>query len=225
MDKHFYPDPPSAIAFPIAKAGYPIIFAMGFITVVLALLELTILAMTGLAVTLFCCWFFRDPDRVVPTIANAIVSPADGRVILIETLDKSRFINDKCIKISIFMSVFNVHVNRIPYDGKITKISYYPGKFFSANLDKASKHNEHNAVFVETEKGRNICFVQIAGLIARRIICKVQEGNMVGRGQRYGMICFGSRLDIYLPADSKPNVSVGNKVKSGSSILAFLYEK
>lgn len=225
MDKYFHPDRPSAIAFRIAKAGYPVIFAMGFITVVLVLLELATLAIAALVFTLFCCWFFRDPDRLVPNIDNAIVSPADGRVISVETLDNSRFSDDNCIKISIFMSVFNVHVNRIPYNGVVTKINYYPGKFFSANLDKASKHNEHNVVFVETTNGPVIYFVQIAGLIARRIICMVQEGDAVGKGQRYGMICFGSRLDVYLPADSKPNVTVGNKVKAGSSTLAFLYEK
>ena len=224
MNKYYYPDPQSIVAFPIAKAGYPIIFAMGFITVVLALLGFAIPAMAGCVVTFFCCWFFRDPDRVVPNIANAIVSPADGKVISVDILESSRFSEGQCVKISIFMSVFNVHVNRIPYDGKVTQVSYYPGKFFSANLDKASKQNEHNAVFVETKQKQNICFVQIAGLIARRIICKVQEGDMVGRGQRYGMICFGSRLDIYLPKDTKPNVSVGTKVKSGTSIVAFLYE-
>ena len=224
MNKYFFPDPRSAFAFPVAKAGYPIIFAMGFLTVVLALLELVIPAIAGLVVTFFCCWFFRDPDRVVPDTANAIVSPADGKVVSVETLDSSSFLDGQCVKISIFMSVFNVHVNRIPYAGTVTRVSYHPGRFFSANLDKASKHNEHNAVFVETETKRSICFVQIAGLIARRIICKVQEGDMVGRGQRYGMICFGSRLDIYLPADTKPNVSVGTKVKSGTSIVAFLYE-
>jgi phosphatidylserine decarboxylase len=224
MNKYFSPDPPSALAFPIAKAGYPIIFAMGFLTFVLALLGFAIPALAGLAGTFFCCWFFRDPDRVVPNVANAVVSPADGKVVAVETLDSSSFSEGPCVKLSIFMSVFNVHVNRVPYDGTITRVSYYPGKFFSANLDKASKHNEHNAVFVETGKKNSICFVQIAGIIARRIICKVQEGDMVGRGQRYGMICFGSRLDIYLPADTKPNVSVGTKVKSGTSIVAFLYE-
>jgi len=120
------------------------------------------------------------------------------------------------------MSVFNVHVNRMPCKGKVNKISYNPGKFFSANLDKASKENEQNAVYLETEDGKEICTVQIAGLIARRIICKVQESDEVDRGQRFGMICFGSRLDVYLPTDSKLKVAVGDIVKAGTSVLGEL---
>ena len=128
----------------------------------------------------------------------------------------------KCIameRISIFMSVFNVHVNRAPYDGRVKEISYYPGKFFSANLDKASLENEHNAVFLETDDARPMCVVQVAGLIARRIICKIQPGDHLLRGQRFGLICFGSRLDVYLPTDIKLKVAPGDKVKAGTSIL------
>jgi len=120
------------------------------------------------------------------------------------------------------MSIFNVHVNRVPHEGRVQRISYYPGKFFSANLDKASKQNEHNAVFIKTEDGKNICMVQIAGLIARRIICKIQEGDTVVRGQRFGLICFGSRLDVYLPSDAALKVTVGDKVKAGTSVLGDL---
>ena len=119
------------------------------------------------------------------------------------------------MKISIFMSVFNVHVNRVPFNGLVKEISYYPGKFFSANLDKASLENEHNAVFIEMENGKPLCVVQIAGLIARRIICKIQAGDRVIRGQRFGLICFGSRLDVYLPTDIKLKVAVGDKVQRG----------
>jgi phosphatidylserine decarboxylase len=126
------------------------------------------------------------------------------------------------MKISIFMSVFNVHVNRIPFNGLVKKISYFPGKFFSANLDKASLENEHNAVFIEMQNGQPLCVVQIAGLIARRIICKIQTGDRVIRGQRFGLICFGSRLDVYLPADIKLKVAVGDKVQAGVSILGQL---
>jgi phosphatidylserine decarboxylase len=120
------------------------------------------------------------------------------------------------------MSLFNVHVNRIPHEGFVEKVSYYPGKFFLANLDKASRENEHNAIHLETIDGKKMCIVQIAGLIARRIICKVQEGEKVDRGQRFGMICFGSRLDVYLPADSKLNVAVGDRLKAGISVLGYL---
>ena len=126
------------------------------------------------------------------------------------------------MKISIFMSIFNVHVNRIPYEGRINEVQYYPGKFFSANLDKASANNEHNAVFVETEGGKNICTVQVAGLIARRIICKVQKGDVVHRGQRFGLICFGSRIDVYLPSAMRLKVVIGDKVKAGTSVLGVL---
>ena len=126
------------------------------------------------------------------------------------------------MKISIFMSIFNVHVNRIPHEGRVKKIHYFPGKFFSANLDKASTHNEHNAIFIETEGNKNICTVQIAGLIARRIICKLQKDDIVIRGQRFGLICFGSRLDVYLPPEINLKVTVGDKVKAGTSVLGDL---
>jgi phosphatidylserine decarboxylase len=120
------------------------------------------------------------------------------------------------------MSIFTVPVNRIPHEGQVKEIYYYPGKFFSANLDKASNHNEHNAIFLETEEGKNICTVQIAGLIARRIICKLQKGDIVNRGQRFGLICFGSRLDVYLPPEINLKVAVGDKLKAGTSVLGDL---
>jgi phosphatidylserine decarboxylase len=222
MNDYTSVEPSSRVAFPVAKAGYPIIAAAAFVTAVFALLSLTLPALLCLAATLFICYFFRDPDRVIPKVAGAVVSPADGKVIKIEKLQESRFYDGPSVKISIFMSIFNVHVNRIPHDGTVKKISYYPGKFFSANLDKASRDNEHNAVFLETEEGRKICFVQIAGLIARRIICSIQENDQVYRGRRCGMICFGSRLDVYLPSASKIHVGLGDRVSAGASVLGKL---
>ncbi len=222
MDNFSWSDPPSQVAFPVARAGYPLIFASAFATAVFAFLGLTVLALTGLTATFCICGFFRDPDRLIPNNSSAVVSPADGKIIVAGKVDNSTFFEGPCMKISIFMSVFNVHVNRIPHEGNVKKVSYSPGKFFSANLDKASKYNEHNAVFLETEDGEKICVVQIAGLIARRIICRVQAGDTVARGQRFGMICFGSRLDVYLPVDSKLNVGVGDKVKAGTSVLGYL---
>ncbi|MDL1968367.1 MAG: phosphatidylserine decarboxylase family protein [Deltaproteobacteria bacterium] len=222
MNKFSWPDPPSQIAFPVAKAGYPLIFASAFTTGIFALLELTVPALAALAVTFFICYFFRDPDRIISKSDDAVVSPADGKVIIAGQEDSSPFFEGKCQKISIFMSVFNVHVNRIPHEGEVEMISYYPGKFFSANLDKASRDNEHNAIFIKTRDGLKICVVQIAGLIARRIICKLQKGDLVARGERLGMICFGSRLDVYLPDDANINVTVGDKVKAGTSILGYL---
>lgn len=222
MQTYSRSEKPSQTAFPIAKAGIPFIGVAAFATAVLALLEIASLALLGLAATLFICYFFRDPDRLIPDTDDGIVSPADGKVLKVENVGPNRFINDPCKKISIFMSVFNVHVNRVPLDGRITKIEYYPGKFFSANLDKASRDNEHNAVHLETEQGQAICFVQIAGLVARRIICNVQVEDNVKQGQRFGMICFGSRLDVYLPESAQPTVAVGEMVSAGTSLIGKL---
>lgn len=219
MNQFFWSDPPSPTAYPVARAGLPFIFVSAFTTAVFALLGWAALAIVGLIFFLFVCYFFRDPDRVIPSGKGLIVSPADGRIISAVETENPRFYEGKCLKISIFMSVFNVHVNRVPCEGEIVKTDYYPGKFFSANLDKASRDNEHHAVFLETEQGHRICFVQIAGLIARRILFHIQPGDMVLRGQRFGMICFGSRLDVYLPLCAKPIVKVGDRVKAGTSIL------
>ena len=222
MKQYSWSDPPGQFAFPVEKAGYPVILACAFITAVFALLELTYPAIIGIIVTLSICFFFRDPDRIIPNGAGIVVSPADGKILYVSKTDSQHFYEGPCIKISIFMSVFNVHVNRVPHEGEIKKIRYFPGKFVSANLDKASLENEHNAVFLETEEGFQVCFVQVAGLIARRIICKVQKGDVLLRGQRFGLICFGSRLDVYLPADFQPEVSAGDKVLAGASILGKL---
>ena len=219
MDKFTRSDFPSRTAFPIASAGYGLIIGAAFATVVLALLGLATLSLIALAITFCICGFFRDPERIIPAKEGIVVSPADGKVILTDIVDNSPFFSGQTLKISIFMSVFNVHVNRIPYDGQVKQIDYYPGKFFSANLDKASLQNEHNAVFVEMDNAKRMCVVQVAGLIARRIICKIQPGDHVIRGQRFGLICFGSRLDVYLPTDIKLRVAVGDKVKAGASIL------
>ncbi len=219
MDQLTGSDPPSQTAFPVASAGYPFIIAAAFTTAVLALLGLTSLTLISLVVTFSICGFFRDPDRVIPDIRGAVVSPADGKIIAASIVDNTSYYTGTAMKISIFMSLFNVHVNRVPSDGLVKKVSYYPGKFFSANLDKASLENEHNAVFIDMENGKALCVVQIAGLIARRIICKIQPGDRLVRGQRFGLICFGSRLDVYLPADIKLKVTVGDKVKAGASIL------
>lgn len=222
MKKFVWSDPPGQTAFPVAKAGYPFIFAAAFATAVFALLGLVAPALFGLFVTLCICCFFRDPDRVTPNTEGGVVSPADGKVIFVDKVDENPFMDGPSIKISVFMTVFNVHVNRIPFSGTVTNVIYHPGKFFSANLDKASKDNEHNAVIVETPHGERLCFVQIAGLIARRIICYVKDGDPVARGQRFGLICFGSRLDIYLPASATPSVKIGDKVRAGISLLGHL---
>ncbi len=220
--KYKWAEPQSRTALPVAEAGYPLIFASGFITTILALTGLTLPAVMFLMITAFICWFFRDPDRIIPEGEGLVVSPADGKVVSAETVPINPLGENPCLKISVFMSLLNVHVNRIPYDGTVTGIDYYPGKFFAANLDKASDQNEHNRVFLQTDSGIPICVVQIAGLVARRIICYLNKDETVTRGQRFGMICFGSRLDVYLPVETKLLVSIGDKVKAGTSVLGAL---
>jgi phosphatidylserine decarboxylase len=222
MDDYSRAEPFSHSAFPIDRAGMPFIGIAAFATAVFALLGIAVLALSGLLATLFICYFFRDPDRVTPVLEGGVISPADGKIVSVERLERTHFTEGPCRKVSIFMSIFNVHVNRIPFDGRVVKIDYYPGKFFSANLDKASRLNEHNAVYLETKDGRTICFVQIAGLVARRIICRIQEGDDAVRGQRFGLICFGSRLDVYLPVDAQITVTVGDMVRAGTSLIGKL---
>jgi phosphatidylserine decarboxylase len=209
-------------AFPIASEGVGFIAASAFVTIYLAALGFATGALFFLAVTLFVVFFFRDPQREIPEEIGAVVSPADGKVIHVGVLSDREFTGEEMLKISIFMNVFNVHVNRIPVDATVTGISYFPGKFFSANLDKASKDNERNAVSLKTADGKRLVVVQIAGLIARRIICRKRKGDKVIRGERFGIICFGSRLDVYLPPDTRPAVAVGDKVLAGTSILGYV---
>jgi len=173
-----------------------------------------------LLLTAFVVWFFRNPERDIPSDENSIVSPADGKVIVIGRVFDDRFLKTDALKISIFMNVFNVHVNRIPTSGKVLGVFYNPGKFFSADKDKASLENEQNALLIEAKNGKKFVVNQIAGLIARRIVCYAKPGDSIEKGRRFGMIRFGSRLDVYLPTDCKIDVNVGDKVKAGSSILA-----
>jgi len=223
MNRQFdWADQPSIWAFPVARPGLPFIYASAFVTLVLAMSGMHFLTITMILVTFCIIMFFRDPDRITPNQENAVISPADGKIIKAEVIESSPYLEEPCIKISIFMTVFNVHVNRIPCSGEVTDVIYHPGKFVSANLDKASENNERNAIIVKLKNGQSMAVVQIAGLIARRIISQVQVGDTVKKGQRFGMICFGSRLDVYLPKQSQINVMVGDHVKSGSSILAYL---
>lgn len=221
-NQFFKADPPSQTAFPIAKAGWPFIGAAVFVTFVLALIGMKWLALIGMGATLFICNFFRDPDRVTPANEGAVISPADGRVVFAGVVDENPFIEGPCLKIGIFMNIFNVHVNRAPFSGTIDKISYFPGKFYSADKEKASTDNEHNAVILETKNNGKIGVVQIAGLIARRIICYMKEGDQLTAGQRFGLICFGSRVDVYLPPETRLDAHKGEKVKAGASILGYM---
>ncbi len=170
-------------------------------------------------IALFVLQFFRDPPRTIPLAVNAVLSPADGRIVVVEKAHDP-YANREALKISVFMNVFNVHSNRSPVDGKIEKVEYFPGKFVNADLDKASTENERNAVVVTAANGQTITFVQVAGLIARRILCYVSAGDTLAKGQRYGFIRFGSRVDVYLPLSARPLVVVGDKVAATETILA-----
>jgi len=170
-------------------------------------------------VAIFVLQFFRDPPRMIPQQPNAVLSPADGRIVVVEKAHDP-YANREALKISVFMNVFNVHSNRSPVDGKIEKVEYFPGKFVNADLDKASTENERNAVVMTATNGQTVTFVQVAGLIARRILCYVNEQDILARGQRYGFIRFGSRVDVYLPLTARPLVTVGEKVSATETILA-----
>jgi phosphatidylserine decarboxylase len=207
---------------PIAKQGYPFI-AVGLFGVALFLwLDLTVGWVIFSLVSLFVVSFFRDPERTSPLDEKAILSPADGRVLLIEEKEMTPFSTGQVIKISVFMSVFNCHVNRTPGSGRIEEVVYRTGKFFSANQDRASSQNEQNALLLRTPDGLEISFVQIAGLVARRIVCWVKPGSILKRGERFGLIRFGSRVDVYVPASTRIRIQRGDKVKAGLTIIGEL---
>jgi phosphatidylserine decarboxylase len=172
-------------------------------------------------IALFVLQFFRDPPRTIPQKPNAVLSPADGRIVVVEKT-QDPYAGRESLKISVFMNVFNVHSNRSPVDGKIQSAQYFPGRFVNADLDKASIENERNALTITTDNNQIITCVQVAGLIARRILCYVKVGDALARGQRYGFIRFGSRVDVYLPLHASPKVSVGDKVSATETILAEL---
>jgi len=172
-------------------------------------------------IALFVLQFFRDPPREIPLDLNAVLSPADGRVVVVATAHDP-YANREALKISVFMNVFNVHSNRSPVDGQIEQVEYFAGRFVNADLDKASLENERNALLITTDGGARVTCVQVAGLVARRILCYVKSGDRLSRGQRYGFIRFGSRVDVYLPLSAAPKVAVGDKVSATTTVLATL---
>lgn len=206
---------------PVALEGYPFILFCAFATIILAILEIPSAAIPALIVTAFVLYFFRDPERISPVKSDAFISPADGKVIIAERIFDDRFLQSEVLKISIFMNVFNVHVNRFPYSGSVTEVALRPGKFYSADSEKGALQNEYCAITVESENNIKYCVVQVAGLIARRIVCWAEKGDVLQTGQRYGLIRFGSRVDLYLPADFEPTVKVGDKVSACETILGF----
>ncbi len=208
---------------PVARDGLIFILLGLIITVILYYVGLVLVAILMVIVTFFIIYFFRDPARTCDAPDNALISPADGKILAVRKLgDGDSPLGQNITKISIFMSVFDVHVNRIPAKGRISEIVYNNGKFFFANMDKASEYNENNRITLETDKGHRIIFVQIAGLIARRIVCWINEMDYVKAGQRFGLIRFGSRLDIYIPSESRIDIKVWDRVKAGETILGYL---
>jgi phosphatidylserine decarboxylase len=207
---------------PLAAEGFPFIFLSGFASLIFALLGLVAPALACLLLTVFVTYFFRDPARVLPDHPSAIVCPADGKVIVVREVDDDRFLQQRVMKISIFMNVFNVHVNRIPLAGIVDRVTLSPGKFFAADKDKAVLHNEYCALTLTTAGNLRYAVVQIAGLIARRIVCRAEKGDSLTAGQRYGLIRFGSRVDLYLPLTTRVAVKEGQIVRSGETVLGYL---
>ncbi len=203
----------------IAREGWPYLAG----TTVLALLAGALLGSWWSTpfwlLAAFVLQFFRDPPRTVPTQSGVVLAPADGRVVKVQTV-RDPYTDQDALLISVFMNVFNVHSNRSPVDGVVESVRYEPGAFINADLDKASSHNERNAVVIRMADGTRMTLVQVAGLIARRILCYVKVGDALQRGQRYGFIRFGSRVDVYLPVGARPRVAVGDVVYATSTILA-----
>lgn len=219
----------------LAREGIPIILVIALGSLLLSLAALLVFGRAGswaavplITITMWSVWFFRDPDRAPPDDRGILLAPADGIVASVvradppEELEIPPEVASNLTRISIFMNVFNVHVNRAPVDGRILRLRYRPGRFINASLDKASKHNERCSMLMEAPDERQYIVVQIAGLVARRIVSRVQEGQFLLAGERFGMIRFGSRVDVYVPDDVTPIVRVGEKTTAGSTIIARL---
>ena len=204
----------------LAKEGWPFIA----LSVVLAIITSSInfwLGLVFILIAIFVIQFFRDPTRQAPQGEELILSPADGRIVAVEEVDDP-YADRRALKISVFMNVFNVHSNQMPVSGRITKVEYFKGKFVNADLDKASVENERNAIVIERADGQLITSVQVAGLVARRILCYAKVGQELTAAERYGFIRFGSRVDVYLPLSAKPKVVIGDKVSHTMTVLAEL---
>jgi phosphatidylserine decarboxylase len=208
---------------PIVREGIPFIISGLLITGFFMLMDLMVLSALGGLLTLFMACFFRDPERRIPNESKAVLTPADGKVVDLRDVEPSEspFLEPAC-RVSIFMSIFNVHVNRIPVSGKVINVEYSPGRFIPANKQSASMENEQNKITLETEGGQKVAIVQVAGLIARRIACWIREGEFVRAGDRFGLIRFGSRVDLYLPSNTQILIEKYSKVKAGETIIGYL---
>ena len=203
----------------IAREGWVFLAAALVVAIGLSVLRLWLFAAPAWLAALFIAQFFRDPPRVVPRQPGAVLSPADGRIVSVEKT-RDPYLNRDALKISVFMNVFNVHSNRSPVDGTVVDVWYHAGSFLNAALAKASLENERNALHLRTAAGDDVTCVQVAGLIARRILCYTKPGDTLARGQRYGFIRFGSRVDIYLAPEALPKVAIGDVVFATATVLA-----
>jgi len=216
----------------IAREGF-LLIGIGLVLTVLLLMGAVrwsnalffVLSLIAGILTIFTVYFFRDPDRVCPDEPNILLAPADGKVVAIDTLADAPFIESPAIRVSIFLSVFDVHVNRVPASGRVEYVKYNPGKFLAAYEDKASLVNEQTEIGMLSDNGCKLVFKQIAGIIARRIVCQLADGQQVGAGERFGMIRFGSRADLIVPVDSDIRVRLGEHVAGGSSVIGYLPER
>jgi phosphatidylserine decarboxylase len=208
---------------PVAVEGYPFIGLFAFISLFFAAIGWSCLATISFGLTLFTVYFFRNPERTPPEDNNAIVAPADGKIIFVGKVPENRYFDGQDVtKVSIFMNVFNVHVNRVPIDCKVVDQFYNKGRFLNASLDKASMENEQSGMLLEVKSGLNVLCVQIAGLVARRIVSYPENGDELLRGQRYGLIRFGSRVDLYFPEGVEVSAALGEKTVAGESVLGYL---
>jgi phosphatidylserine decarboxylase len=216
--------PPAKAPWPhplIAREGWPFLAISLIASLAVTFLAGWLWALPLWIIAVFVLQFFRDPARSAPMGEGLVLSPADGRIVAVEETDDP-WLKRRALKISVFMNVFNVHSNRAPVDGIVKERWYNPGKFINADLAKASTENERNAVWFRTHDGKDVTCVQVAGLIARRILCYVEPGANLQRGERYGFIRFGSRVDVYLPTHARPRVALGDKVSASSDVLAQL---
>lgn len=204
----------------VAREGFAFAAGPAVVSLLLLLAGQVAIGITVGAIALAVLLFFRDPHRVASVQEGDLLSPADGRIVAVDTDEEKRFLGSQAIRISVFMNVFNVHINRIPADGTVLSVRHVPGGFAMAHLDDAGVINERTEIHMQDPKGRQSLMVQVAGLVARRIICRLNAGDEVKRGNRFGLICFGSRVDLYLPEEAVPAVKVGDKVTAGKTVLA-----
>lgn len=210
--------------FPIAKEGFPFLLVALAATVAFALGGVWQAVLVGSIVTAYIAYFFRNPERLAPVGSHIVAAPADGKIVYVGPAVEPDFLKEEMQKVSIFMSLLDVHVNRVPVDGTVQDMVYHRGRFMAASEDRASEENERNALLIETSRGERLVLVQVAGLVAQRIVCYLTKGSFVLKGQRMGLIRFGSRCDLYLPKDAEVLVQMGEKVFGGESIVAKLRE-